>query len=134
MVCKLNKSLYGLKQALRQWFAKFSNTLVQLGLIQSKSDYSLFTRQQEHSFMILLVYVDDVLIASNDKGELDQFKLLLDQRFKLKDLGELFLGLEVARSDQGIALCQRKYTLEVLNDASLSGCKPVKTLMEQNSR
>ena len=44
--------------------------------------------------MILLVYVDDVLIASNDKGELDQFKLLLDQRFKLKDLGELFLGLE----------------------------------------
>lgn len=134
MVCKLNKSLYGLKQASRQWFAKFSNTLVQLGFIQSKSDYSLFTRQQGHSFMILLVYVDDVLIASNDKGELDQFKLLLDQRLKLKDLGELFLGLEVARSDQGIALCQRKYTIEVLNDASLPGCKPVKTLMEQNVR
>ena len=132
MVCKLNKSLYGLKQASRQWFAKFSNTLVQLGFIQSKSDYSLFTRQQGHSFMILLLYVDDVLIGSNDNEKVDQFKLLLDQRFKLKDFGDLkyFLGLEVARSDQGIALCQRMYPFEVLNDAGLLGCKPVKTPME----
>ena len=51
--------------------------------------------------MVLLVYVDDVLIACNDKEEVDQFKVLLDQKFKLKDLGDLryFLGLEIARSD-----------------------------------
>ena len=86
--------------------------------------------------MILLVCVDDVLIASNDKDKVDQFKLLLDQKFKLKDLVDLryFLGLEIARSDQGIALCQRKYTLEVLNDASFLGCRPAKTLMDQNIR
>ena len=108
--------------------------MIQLGFIQSKSDYSLITRQQNKSFIVLLVYVDDVLIASNDQEEVNRFMMMLDQKFKIKDLGDLmfFLDLEVARSEKGIVLCQRKYALEVLEDAGLLCCKPVKTPMEQN--
>jgi hypothetical protein len=134
LVCKLNKSLYGLKQASRQWFAKFSSTIIKQGFVQSKSDYSLFTRTQGTAFIALLVYVDDILIASNDMPSVNTLKASLHAEFKLKDLGNLkyFLGLEVARSTKGISLCQRKYVLDILSDSGILGSKPVITPMEQN--
>ena len=131
---KLNKSLYGLKQASRQWYSKFSTTILKYGFKQSKFEYSLFTKKFNQSFIALLVYVDDILITSNDVQAVDDLKRSLNHEFKLKDLGNLkyFLGLEVARSEKGISLCQRKYALEVLKDVGMIGCKPSKVPMEQN--
>ena len=136
LVCKLHKSLYGLKQVSRQWFEKFLSTLLQHGFVQSKSDYSLFTKQEGESFLVLLVYVDDILITCNNHEAIDQLKVFLDKQFKLKDLGNLryFLGLEVARSTTGISLCQRKYALDIINDSGLLGSKPSKFPMEQNCK
>jgi hypothetical protein len=73
-----------------------------------------------------LVYVDDIVIAVNSIHEILTVKMFLDQKFKIKDLGKLryFLGLEIARSDTGILVNQRKYTLELLEDVGLLGAKP----------
>ena len=131
-VCRLLKSLYGLKQASRQWFAKLSSTIVNYGFVQSKFDYSVFTIIKGGSIIIILVYVHNILIASNDVDAVNSFKQFLDSKFKLKDLGTLkyFLGLEVARTIKGISLCQRKYTLDLLVDTCLLASKPTSIPMD----
>ncbi|XP_019414086.1 PREDICTED: uncharacterized protein LOC109325899 [Lupinus angustifolius] len=131
MVCKLNKSLYGLKQASRQWFAKLSTFLISLGYKQSHHDHSLFTKIHNSKFTALLIYVDDLILAGNDNNEIISVKNHLDAQFKIKDLGTLkyFLGLEVARNHKGITLCQRKYALDLLFDTGFLHSKPVPTPM-----
>ena len=132
-VCKLVKSLYGLRQASRQWYTKLSATITQLGFVQSQADHSLFVHSKGPLFTALLVYVDDMIITGNDLDCVASLKSVLDQKFGIKDLGSLkyFLGLEIARNKTGINLTQRKYALEVLKEAGMTGCKPTQTPMEQ---
>ncbi|KAM2634977.1 hypothetical protein EV1_025388 [Malus domestica] len=132
--CRLNKSIYGLKQASRSWFHKFSTAIHQAGYQQSKADYSLFTKVRDHSFTTVLIYVDDMIITGNDEEAIRDLKLFLHTHFRIKDLGPLkyFLGVEVARSSQGISISQRKYTLDILDEAGLLGAKPAKFPMEEN--
>ncbi|XP_052724064.1 uncharacterized mitochondrial protein AtMg00810-like [Vigna angularis] len=128
-VCKLTKSLYGLKQASRQWFEKLSSFLITANFVQSKSDHSLFIKRTPTSFTALLVYVDDIVLTGDSMMEINCIKELLHNRFRIKNLGELkyFLGLEVARSRKGIHLCQRKYALDILEETRMLGCKPSST-------
>ena len=133
-VCRLRKAIYGLNQAPRCWFAKLSKALIEFGFVQSYSDYSLFTYTKGTKEVRVLVYVDDLVLASNDLGLLEKFKTYLGDCFRMKDLGKLkyFLGIEVARSDEGIFLSQRKYALDIIADCGLLGAKPVSIPVEQN--
>ncbi|GJW79007.1 putative RNA-directed DNA polymerase [Tanacetum coccineum] len=133
-VCRLKKSLYGLKQAPRQWNAKLTQTLIEHGFIQSKSDYSLFTKSENGNFVALLVYVDDIIITGNNVDEIEKFKKYLNTKFMIKDLGKLkyFLGIEVIDTDRGLCLSQRKYCLDLLSDFGLLACKPSAIPLEQN--
>ncbi|CAL8151588.1 unnamed protein product [Prunus armeniaca] len=104
LVCRLNKSLYGLKHASRQWFAKFTKAILADGFIQSKAISSLKQFLQSR-FKI------------KDLGDL-----------------KYFLGIEVSRSKQGICISQRKYTLDILKDSGILGAKPVAFPMEQGTK
>ena len=99
MVCRLVKSLYGLKQASRQWNVKLTDALVDLGFNQSSLDHSLFIKKHHTQIIVILVYVDDMLIAGNDLVLIEHTKQELHARFKIKDLGILryFLGIEFNR-------------------------------------
>jgi len=128
-VCKLNKFLYGLKQASRKWYDKLTSIVLKHQYIQAHSDHSLFTKKTGTSYTILLIYVDDIILAGDSLEEFQSIKSILDTLFKIKDLGQLkfFLGLEVAHSQHGISLCQKKYCLDLLTDSGTIGSKPAST-------
>ncbi|XP_074306310.1 uncharacterized protein LOC141641553 [Silene latifolia] len=133
-VCRLRKSLYGLRQAPRCWFAKLGSALRAYGFIQSYSDYSLFSYTKAEVCVHVLVYVDDLVIVRNNTNAIATFKNYLSNCFHMKDLGPLkyFLGIEVARNSEGIFLNQRKYALDIVSEAGLLGAKPVATPIEQH--
>ncbi|XP_015169785.1 uncharacterized mitochondrial protein AtMg00810-like [Solanum tuberosum] len=132
-VCRLVKSLYGLKQAPRQCNTKLSEALVRFGFVQSY-DPSLYVKKTTEGVTLVLVYVDDMLITGDSLKLIEETKVTLQQAFKMKNLGELrfFLGIEFARSNKGILMYQRKYTLELLSELGLEATKSAGTPIDYN--
>jgi len=96
-LCKLDKALYGLKQAPRAWYSRLCHKLQSLGFTPSKADTSLFFyRRGEHVFY-MLVYVDDIIVASSSQEVVSALLRDLHAEFAIKDLGDLhyFLGIQV---------------------------------------
>jgi len=131
-VCKLRKSLYGLKWVSRQWNSKLTQIVIQLSYVQITIDHSLFIRTGNHFFTALLIYVDDIMLVGNNLQEIQHVKTHLHNSFSIKDLGILcyFLGFEISHSPSGIVLNQRKYCLDLLSDNGLLACKPAFSPME----
>ena len=136
IVCKLERALYGLKQSPRALFGRFSSAMRKYGYHQSNSDHTLFLKHRQSKVTTLIVYVDDMIITGDDAEEISRLQEQLSTEFEMKNLGGLkyFLGIEVARSKEGIFLSQRKYVLDLLIEAGLLECKPVDTPIMQNHR
>ncbi|VAH22706.1 unnamed protein product [Triticum turgidum subsp. durum] len=135
-VCRLRKSLYGLKQSPRAWFDRFRQAVCSMEYKQCNGDHTVFYKHSKQQITILAVYVDDIIITGDNEEEIGRLKKCLGKAFEVKDLGQLkyFLGIEVARSKRGIALSQRKYTLELLSDMGMLGCRAAPTPIEQNHK
>lgn len=134
LVCKLNKSLYGLKQASRSWFLTVQASLLDLGFSQSKANTSLFYRICGKEVTYLLIYVDDMLITGSSASAIRKVISQLSEKFSLKDLGEVkhFLGVEVAYTSQGLHLSQGSYIKELLAKTQMLDSKPLPTPMLTN--
>lgn len=135
-VCRLKKSLHGLRQSPRCWYAKLAEVLTKFGFSHDYADHSLFSKIRGSICLHILVYVDDFIIACNDATALQEFQDYLGKCFRMKDLGKLkyFLGIEVSRNDSGFYLSQRKYPLDIISEAGLLGAKPCYVPLELNQK
>ncbi|GMP51093.1 hypothetical protein CsSME_00017460 [Camellia sinensis var. sinensis] len=124
--CKLNKSLYGLKQSPRQWYKRFDRFMMETEYTRSQFDHCVYFRKlPDGSFIYLLLYVDDMLIASTSKVEIDKLKAQLAREFDMKDLGEAkkVLGMEIKRDRKKGTVCltQTQYLKKVLDRFCING-------------
>ena len=111
LVWKLEKSLYGLKQSERNWNHLLHSFLVDEGFEQSVTNPCLYKKSVDENVVLLLFWVDDILVSSNNQHVLNDVKSALSQRFKMKGLGKLrwFLGIEFSREGDRIVMSQKSY-------------------------
>ncbi|GJS65004.1 putative RNA-directed DNA polymerase [Tanacetum coccineum] len=119
LVCKLKKSIYGLKQASRQWYLKFDKVMKKHNFIKNKVDQCVYLKMSGSNFIILVLYVDDILLASNNIDLLHESKRFLSRNFDMKDLGEAsyVIGIEIHRDRANgiLGLSQKAYIERTLN-------------------
>ncbi|KAJ9566010.1 hypothetical protein OSB04_001976 [Centaurea solstitialis] len=131
-VCKLIKSLYGLKQSPRQWYKRFDAFVTAHGLSNSSYDSCVYFKKcDDGSILYLLLYVDDMLIAAKDMGEVQKVKDQLNSEFDMKDLvaAKKILGMEIVRDRKArkLYLSQEGYVQKVLHHFGMSEAKSVNT-------
>ncbi|KAE8732732.1 hypothetical protein F3Y22_tig00001750pilonHSYRG00022 [Hibiscus syriacus] len=132
LVCRLKKSLYGLKQSLRQWYKRFDSYMIKIGYNRCEYDCCVYVKSlDDGSFIFLLLYVDDMLIAAKNMDDVIGLKTLLSQEFDMKDLGaaKKILGMEICRDrdSRKLRLSQRGYVEKMLERFAMSSAKPVST-------
>ncbi|GJV17515.1 retrovirus-related pol polyprotein from transposon TNT 1-94 [Tanacetum coccineum] len=130
-VCKLDKSLYGVKQAPRAWYETLSTFLIQNKFANERIDNTLFIYKSKEDILLVQVYVDDIIFGSTSYKLCKQFEKLMTTKFKMSMIGELtyFLGLQIKQDDKGISICQEQYTKNLLKKCEFFYCSSVKTPM-----
>jgi hypothetical protein len=136
LVCRLRKSLYELKHALRAWYSRFATYLTTLEFIKAKSDTSLFILRRGSDTVYLLFYVDNIIQTTSSTELLHRTISALQWEFAMKDLEPLhhFLDITVERRPDGMFLHQSTYTLNILKRAVMADCKPCTTLVDLQAK
>lgn len=132
-VCKLEKALYGLRISPKKWNDCFTKAVESFGLKSDMYEPCLFTSHEGNKFTILLLYVDDMLIASNDQRKLEEIKTKLSKTFEMTDLGEpkLFLSIDIERNREQkiLKLSQMEYINKILERFGFSNSNIQRTPM-----
>ncbi|KAD5960509.1 hypothetical protein E3N88_11981 [Mikania micrantha] len=117
-VCKLVKSLYGLKQAPKQWHQKFDQVMLNNGFKINECDKCVYVKNTTRGYVILCLYVDDILIVESDDKMIKSTKDMLKARFYMKDMGlvDLILGIKINRTQNGLVLNQSYYVDKILEN------------------
>jgi len=128
MGCRLKKSIYGLKQASRQWYLKFDKTIRKFGFTENVEDNCVYAKFKNGKYIFLVLYVDDILLASSDVTLLQEIKRFLSSNFDMKDLGEasFVLGIKIHRDrSRGVlGLSQEAYIEKILKKFNMHKCRP----------
>ena len=134
-VCLLQRSVYGLKQAGRDWYQTLSSFLEETGFIRSKNDFCLFTSSVGDELCYVLLWVDDIIIGCKSKGRINKLRDDFNQRFRLDDRGPLawFLGMIIKQQSGAVTVSQTQYIDECLRRYGLDDCKPVSSPADVNS-
>ena len=137
LVCRLNKSLYGLKQAPRCWYKRFDSFIVGLGYNRLSSDHCTYYKGFEgKDFIILLLYVDDMLVVGPNNVKIQELKAQLAREFNMKDMepANKILGMQIHRdrSNMKIWLSQKNYLRKILRRFNMQDCKPISTPIPVN--
>lgn len=127
-VLKLKKALYGLKQSGRQWFVKLDEKLKSIGFKQLGADNCVYLLQKRGDITIVIIYVDDVIIAANNSTRMSEIKRRLSS-FEMKDLGKIHhcLGIRFNQTEYRITMDQQRYIEEILEKYDMTECKAVST-------
>jgi hypothetical protein len=120
LVCRLKKSLCGLKQAPRQWYLKFDRFMTEQGYIRCHFERCVYFKRLENgSYIILILYVDDMLVARSNMQDINVLKKKLANSFGMKDLGapKKILGIRIIRDNKNrnLTLSKGEYTKKVLD-------------------
>ena len=131
-VYKLNKALYGLRQAPRAWNNKLNQILMELKFSKCTKEPFVYRKNIKGELLVVAVYVDDLFVTGTSKKLIDEFKDGMASKFDMSDLGRLtyYLGIEVCQDDQGITLNQSRYAATIFENAGLADCNPVQAPME----
>lgn len=133
--CHLQRAIYGLKQSPRAWFSKFSSKISQLAFSSNFYDLALFLCQLDCGITFLLIYIDDMIITSDDVQSIQDLKEFLGHQFEMKDLALLcyFLGLKVSSLSNGYYLTQAKYASNLISRVGITDNKTVDRSIDYNS-